>query len=304
MRRGVRVGAGWALAAVLAVTIAGAGAPSSLAQERPAVTIGSKNFTESLLIGEMYALLLEANGFKVNRKLNLAGTLIAHGALVKGEIDLYPEYTGTALLNMLKLETMSDRKKVYDKVKDEYAKQFQLVWLDAAPMNNTQAVAVTQAIAKKHNMTTLSRMSVVAPQLVMAAVPEFTERPDGLKGLQRVYGGFNFKKVNLVDYGVKYRALTGGQADATVAFGTDGEIIGYKLVVMKDDKGLWPPYQVAPVVRKALLDKAPGVAKALNRVAGKMTDATMQRLNWEVDGKKREYADVAKEFLKTQKLIP
>lgn len=289
-------------AALLAAALLLTAAPSPAA-ERPTVKIGSKNFTEQLVLGEMYALLLEKAGFKVERKLNLGGTLLAHEALKAGEIDLYPEYTGTALLNMLKKEVMRDPKQVYDVVKAEYERQWRLVWLDPAPMNNTQAIAVTRKTAEQYDMYTLSAMSRQAPKLVLAAVPEFTERPDGLKGLKQVYGGFEFKSVRLVDYGIKYRALVGGQADVTVAFGTDGEIKGYDLVIVKDDKGLWPPYQVAPVVRQALLASAPEVAGVLNRLQPKLTDAVMQELNWQVDGKKREYAEVAREYLAQQGLL-
>ena len=288
-----------ALAAALLVLAHG----SAVAAERPTVRIGSKNFTEQLILGEMYALLLEKAGFRVERKLNLGGTLLAHEALKAGEIDLYPEYTGTALLNMLGKEVMRDPRKVYETVKAEYRRLWNLVWLDPAPMNNTQAIAITRKTAEKYDMYTLSAMSKQAPNLVLAAVPEFTERPDGLKGLKRVYGGFDFKSVRLVDYGIKYRALVGGQADVTVAFGTDGEIKGYDLVVVKDDKGLWPPYQVAPVVRQALLDQAPEVATVLNRLQPMLTDAVMQELNWQVDGEKREYAEVAREYLMRQGLL-
>jgi osmoprotectant transport system substrate-binding protein len=273
------------------------------AAERTTVRIGSKNFTEQLLLGHMYALLLEQAGYRVDRKLNLGGTLLCHEALRAGEIHLYPEYTGTALLNMLKLDVMSDPKRVYDTVAGEYRSRWNLVWLDPAPMNNTQAIAVTRATAQRYGIATLSDMATKAGQLVLAAVPEFTERPDGLKGLQRVYGGFQFKSVRLVDYGIKYRALVGGQADVTVAFGTDGEIKGYDLLVVKDDKGLWPPYQVAPVVRADLLARSPDVATALNRVQPKLTDATMQELNWQVDGEKREAPEVARTFLVQQGLL-
>ncbi|MBO8142200.1 MAG: glycine/betaine ABC transporter substrate-binding protein [Firmicutes bacterium] len=286
--------------AVLALLAAGVAVAGACAQpaDKPIIRIGSKNFTEQLLLGEMYALILEEHGYRVERKLNLAGTLVAHQALVHGEIDLYPEYTGTGLINMLHMEPMSDAGQVYEAVRDGYLREWNLVWLDPAPMNNTQAIAVTREVAERYDMYTLSRMAEVAPELVLAAVPEFTERPDGLKGLQEVYGGFQFREVRMVDYGLKYRALLAGQADVTVAFGTDGEIIGYGFVVMEDDKGLWPPYQVAPVVRKELLDQAPEVADILNRLQPHLTGATMQQLNWEVDGNKREYTRVAREFLR------
>ena len=298
-------GARLAAAALLAFLTLAAGSAAVWAQPEsaPVIRIGSKNFTEQLLLGEIYALLLEEHGYRVERRLNLAGTLVAHQALVHGEIDLYPEYTGTGLFNMLNLEPMSDAEAVYNAVKQGYEENWDLIWLDPAPMNNTQAIAVTRATAEKYDMYTLSRMAEVAPELVMAAVPEFTERPDGLKGLQEVYGGFEFRAVRLVDFGIKYRVLLQGQADVTVAFGTDGEIIGHDLVVMEDDKGLWPPYQVAPVVRKELLERAPEIADILNSVQPYLTDETAQRLNREVDGNRREYTRVAREFLQEIGLI-
>lgn len=287
---------------VVAVFVGGA-AVYAQSGTAPTIRIGSKNFTEQLLLGEIYALLLEEHGYRVDRRLNLAGTLVAHQALVHGEIDLYPEYTGTGLFNMLNLEPMSDAEAVYNVVKQGYEEQWDLVWLEPAPMNNTQAIAVTRETAERYDMYTLSRMAEVAPELVMAAVPEFTERPDGLAGLQEVYGGFQFKDIRLVDFGIKYRVLLARQADVTVAFGTDGEIIGHDLVIVQDDKGLWPPYQVAPVVRRELLERAPDVAAILNSVQPYLTDATAQRLNWEVDGNKREYTRVARDFLRELGLI-
>lgn len=289
---------------LVAALVGGTGAMDAFAQsDKPTVRIGSKNFTEQLVLGEIYALLLEEHGFRVQRKLNLAGTLVAHQALVHDEIDLYPEYTGTGLFNMLDLEPMDDAEAVYNVVKQGYEDEWNLTWLDPAPMNNTQAIAVTRETAEKYDMFTLSRMSELAPELVMAAVPEFTERPDGLAGLQQVYGGFEFKDTRLVDFGIKYRVLLAGQADVTVAFGTDGEIVGHDLVIVEDDKGLWPPYEVAPVVRQDLLEQAPEVAEILNEVQPHLTDAVAQALNWEVDGDKREYTHVAREFLQQLGLI-
>lgn len=294
-----------ALTVILAATMAfSIGNHRAEAQSvKPTIRIGSKNFTEQLLLGEIYALLLEEHGYEVERKLNLAGTLVAHQALVHDEIDLYPEYTGTGLFNMLNLEPMADADAVYNAVKRGYEEEWNLTWLDPAPMNNTQAIAVTRETAEKYDMYTLSRMAEVAPELVMAAVPEFTERPDGLQGLQEVYGGFEYRDIRLVDFGIKYRVLLAGQADVTVAFGTDGEIIGHDLVIVEDDKGLWPPYQVSPVVRQDLLEQAPEIADILNSVQPHLTDATAQQLNWEVDGNRREYTRVAQEFLQELGLI-
>jgi osmoprotectant transport system substrate-binding protein len=247
-----------------------------------AIKVGSKDFTEAFILGEMYALMLEANGLTVERKLNLGGTPIAQAGLISGEIDLYPEY---------------------DTVAQEYQDQFELVWLQAAPMNNTQALAMTQEKASQYNIRTISDLVAQGEQLTVVSTPEFEEREDGLPGLKRVYGDFEFKRLIPVDAGLRYEALIRGEADVVEAFGTDGQISAYNLVVLEDDKGLFPPYQVAPVVRQAVLEANPGIRDALDALAPKLTDETMRRLNYEVDGKQREPADVAAEFLQQEELI-
>lgn len=267
------------------------------------ITVASKDFTEQFILGEMYALLLEDAGYKVERKLNLGGTPVAHQALLNGSIDVYPEYTGTGLLTVLKMDVMSDPQAVFNAVKTAYQDQFDLVWLNPAPMNNTQALAMTKARAAELGITTFSDMVANADQLVLIGPPEFAEREDGVPGLKRVYGDFAFKNFLTVDPGLRYQALLNGEADVVVAFGTDGELAAYDLQSLVDDKGLYPPYQVAPVIRQAALDANPEVADILNKVAPLLTDATMQRLNNEVSGNGREPADVAREFLVQQGLI-
>ncbi|TCZ73596.1 glycine/betaine ABC transporter substrate-binding protein [Paenibacillus albiflavus] len=267
------------------------------------IKIGSKNFTENLILGEMYALALEDNGYKVERKLNLAGTLVAHEALKKGEIDLYPEYTGTGLINIMQEKPLSDAKEVYDKVAKFYKEQFHLVWLTPSNANNTQALAVSKKISDAYGIKTISDLQKNAANIRLAAVPEFEEREDGLLGLKRVYGDFPFKTMKLFDYGVKYRVVLNDEADLTVAFATDGELTNPELVVLQDDKKLWPPYYLAPVIRQEILDKDPNVRQVLDEISSKINDQTMQQLNAEVDIKKREYAEVAKEFLEKQMLL-
>jgi osmoprotectant transport system substrate-binding protein len=269
---------------------------------RSAVSVGSKNFTEQLILGEMYAQILERDGITVGRKLDLGGTQIAMAALRKGEIDLYPEYTGTALLTVLHLPAQSDGAAIYQTVKREYQRQFDLTWLAPAPMNDTQALATTQAIAQRYDMRTLSKLSTVAPQLRLGAIPEFTTREDGLPGLQRAYGGFHFKEVRLFDIGLKYKALLTGNVDVVVAFGTDGQIAADDLVVLEDDRHFWPVYQVAPVVRDETLRAYPKIAPSLDALAPLLTDATMRHLNDQVDGRKLEPADVARAFLRSHNL--
>jgi len=267
------------------------------------ITVASKDFTEQFILGEMYAQLLENAGFTVERKLNLGGTPVAQQALLDGEIDVYPEYTGTGLLTVLKLGVMSDPQAVYDAVKQGYADQFSLVWLNPSPMNNTQALAMTKTRAAELGITTFSDMVANADQLVLIGPPEFAEREDGVPRLKRVYGDFEFADFLTVDPGLRYQALLNGEADVVVAFGTDGELAAYDLVSLIDDKGLYSPYQVAPVIRQAALDANPDVAAILNALAPLLTDATMQRLNNEVSGNGREPADVAREFLVAQGLI-
>ncbi len=268
------------------------------------ISVGAKNFTEELILGEIYALVLEQNGFTVARKLNLGGTDIAMEALRRGEIDLYPEYTGTALLTQLKRAPIADGKAIYAIVKAAYEKDYALTWLDPAPANNTQALATTPAIAQKYRLRTLSDVALAAPQLRLGAIPEFLKRGDGLPGLVRAYGGFAFKETRLIDIGLKYKALLIGDVDVVVAFGTDGEIIGEHLVVFADNKHFWPAYNVAPVVRDATLKTYPALATHLNKVAPFLTDDEMRTLNDQVAGaQKREASDVARDFVKTHGLV-
>ena len=303
--------------AVLAGALARGGAPTVRAADP--VKVGSKNFTEALILGEMYAQLLEAAGIPVERRLNLGGTAVAQAALVKGDIDLYPEYTGTGLTVILQMPIESVQRatpeagatptagtideRVYEIVKDAYKKQFDLVWLDQSPFNNTQALAVKQDFAKEKGIATISDLAKIAGDLTIVAPSDFVERADGLKGLEEFYG-MKFGNVLAVEPGIRYQALEDGQAQVVLAFGTDGQVAGMNLLLLKDDKSLWPPYHVAPVVRQATLDAYPTLAGTLNKVAPLLTDQVMSGLNWKVDGPdKQEPADVAKAFLQEQKLV-
>lgn len=267
------------------------------------VSVGSKDFTEQLIIGEMYALVLEENGLTVERKLNLGGTPVAQAAIESGDIDLYPEYTGTALLTVLKLPVSGDQQAVYDTVKQEYQAQFDLVWLDPSPMNNTQSLAMTEEQSDALGIRTISDFAAQASGLTLIGPPEFEVREDGLPGLQEAYGDFSLKDYKAVDSGLRYRGLVDGEADVAVAFGTDGEIDAFNLVVLEDDKALFPPYQIAPIVSQAALDTNPAIADALNQVSPLLDDGVMRELNYEVSGNQREPADVAREFLVDAGLI-
>ncbi|MBW4649015.1 MAG: quaternary ammonium transporter [Kastovskya adunca ATA6-11-RM4] len=267
------------------------------------VVVGSKDFTEQFILGEMYALVLENNGIEVERKLNLGGTPVAQAGIESGRIDLYPEYTGTALLTILKQPASSNEKQVYQTVADSYKEKFNLVWLEPAPMNNTQALVMTKAGAEKFGIKTISDMAAKANQLTMVGPPEFEGREDGLLGLKKAYGNFTLKRYIPVDPGLRYQSLNDGQADVAVAFGTDGEISAFNLVTLEDDKNIFPPYQVAPVVRAEVLENNPGIRDALNALSAKLTNETMQRLNYEVSSKQREPADVAREYLTQEGML-
>jgi osmoprotectant transport system substrate-binding protein len=296
-----------AAATTAAATTASATTAAASNAPKGKIVVGSKNFTESKLTAEMYAQALENAGFTVERKFDLGTVDIAQAAIVKGDIGLYPEYTGTALLNVLKqTKDTNDPKAVYDKVAAGYLSQFKLVVLNPAPMNDTNGIAVTKAVADKYNLKTLSDLSKVADQLRFAAIPDFIgprSDTDGLGSLQKTYGGFKFKDVKSYEIGLRYQALLNNQADAVVAFSTDGEIAGYNLVLLEDDKQNFPPYQFAPVVRQDVLEANPTIKDVLNAVSAKVTTPKISALNWKVDGpEKQEVQDVAKDFLKSEGL--
>jgi osmoprotectant transport system substrate-binding protein len=298
-------------------------APRSLAQGEP-IRVGSKDFTESIIIGEMYAQLLEKAGLQVERKLNLGGTAVAQEGLVGDSLDLYPEYTGTGLLVVLG-KTLADvpglgggtpeagatpvagdaREAVYNYVKSEYQTQYNLTWLDQTAMNDSQALAVTRQFSEENGVTTISQLVALASsvELVFSAPVDFEEREDGLKGLKAVYGEFD-ATVNGVAPGIKYQSFLDGDANVVLAFSTDAEIAINDLVVLQDDKGLWPPYFVAPVVRQDALDANPGLAPALNALAPILTTELMTGLNAKaLTDPSLEIATIAKDFLTEQGLL-
>ena len=288
---------------ILMLLSACAGQPGGSAGGNATIRVASKDFTEQFILGHMYALVLENAGFTVERRLNLGGTPVVHEALLNGQVDLYPEYTGTGLLTVLKQEVMSEPAAVYQTVNEMYREQFDLVWLQPAPMNNTQALAMTRARAEDLGIRTISDMVARAGELVMVGPPEFVEREDGLPGIKAVYGDFELRDYIAVDPGLRYQALTSGEADVAVAFGTDGEIAAFDLVVLEDDRNMFPPYQVAPVIRSEVLEANPGIEDVLNDLSARITNEVMQSLNYEVSGNQREPEEVAREWLQQQGLI-
>ena len=263
-----------------------------------AIRIGSKNFSENITVAEIYAGALERAGLPVERHMNLGSTQIATAAIQRGDIQLYPEYTGTALIDILHLPPRHQATAIFATVERTYEQRFGLTWLRPAPANDSQGLAVTQSVAKTYGVRTLSQCARAAPQLRLAAVPEFVARADALPGLQKFYGGFTFKSVRTFDIGLQYEALARGYADVATVFTTDALIAADNLAVLQDDRHFWPPYNIAPVVRLDTLRAHPQIAATLNRIAPLLTDAVLRGLNVEVDLRKREPAEVAAQFLK------
>jgi len=262
------------------------------------IVVGSKNFTEQLVLGEIIAQQLERRlGQKVERKLNLGGTLLAHQALINGEIDVYPEYTGTALTAILKLPPSSDAARVLAQVRAEYQKRWQLEWLAPFGFNNSFAIVIRGDDARRGNFHTLTEAARDKTDWVMGAGYEFLQRPDGFAGLVKTYGLRIKGDLKTMDLGLLYRALEQRQVDMVAASATDGLLSVLDVTVLEDDRHYFPPYEAAPVVRVDSLAARPGMREALNELAGKLTNQTMQKLNYQVDGKHRALADVAREFL-------
>ncbi len=261
------------------------------------VRVACKNFTEQLILGELMAQLIEAKGIPVERKFNLGGTMICHGALVKGEVDLYAEYTGTGLTAILKRPVVSDPDKAFDVVRRGYRRGFKLIWLEPFGFNNTYAITVRRKDAASAGWRKISDLASRAGALRAGFTAEFSVREDGYPGLHAAYG-FMFGEVRDLDPAIMYDAIAKNEVDVICAFATDGRIAAYDLKVLEDDRKFFPPYYAAPVVRATVLEAQPALAEALKPLAGLLDDAAMQRLNYAVDNDKRKPGNVAREFLR------
>ncbi len=262
------------------------------------VVIGSKDFTENKILAEIMAQLIENNtDIKVERKINMGGTFVCFEAMKKGQIDIYPEYTGTGLTAQLKLPVETDPEKVYATVSTEFEKQFQIKWLKPIGFNNTYALAVPQELASKNNLESISDLGNFAKDLVFGAEHEFFNREDGYDGLIKVYD-LTFKNIAKMDVSLKYQAIGQGKMDVTDAFTTDGQLKALNLKVLKDDKNFFPPYYAAPIVRDEVLESNPQLEELLNKLAGTIDDQKMQELNYKVDNEKQTIKKVAEDFLK------
>ena len=263
----------------------------------PVVVLGSKNFTEQEVLGEIVAGLLESRGFTVERRLNLGGTTLCHEALRTGQVDLYVEYTGTALTEVLKLPSESDAAAVLEKVRAAYAR-LGITVAEPLGFNNSFALVMRRVDAEGRGITRISDLVRHAATIRVGLSGEFLERQDGMRGLTAAYGFVFALPPREMDLGLLYRALTEGRVDLAVGSATDGLIAALDLVVLEDDRGYFPPYDAVPLVRTASLLAHPGLAAALHALAGRIDAPTMRRLNQAVDQEHREPRAVAREFLR------
>jgi osmoprotectant transport system substrate-binding protein len=261
----------------------------------PRIRVGSKNFSEQLVLGEIVAQHLEnrLHGH-VSRKLDLGGTLLAHQAIVNGEIDVYPEYTGTALTGVLRANPEKDPARVLELVRRGY-RQWGLEWLDPLGFENTFAMAVRKGDAGAGAISSAAR----ARPWRLGAGYEFAHRPDGLPGLLRTYGLRMSGAPKTMDLGLLYQALAKKQVDMVAGNSTDGMLAVLPVTVLQDDRHYFPPYQCALVVREAADRQFPALRPALAELSGRISSKTMRRLNYELDGKHRPAREIARNFLKS-----
>jgi osmoprotectant transport system substrate-binding protein len=268
------------------------------------IVIGSKNFTESLVLGEILAQQIEAHThLKVERRFYLAGTYICQQAMLSGRIDIYPEYTGTALTAILKQRVGGDSAEVYQRVESEYEARLGLTLSPPFGFNNTFAMEIRGDDARRLNLKTLSQAAAFAPQWRAGFGYEFMERPDGYAGLAAAYGLHFAAPPRIMDLGLLAPALKNHEIDMAAGNATDGLIPVLDLFVLEDDRHYFPPYEAVAVIRRPTVQQHPEVAQAVAELRGKISDQEMRQLNYALDGQRRDVKDVAHEFLRSKGLI-
>jgi len=279
---------------------------------RGRILIDGKDITEQEILAEMLALLIEGNSdLTVARKPYLGGTMVCFNALKAGDLDLYAEYTGTGLVNILNREAIADPQESYEVVKRAFAEKYALAWLQPFGFNNTYTLTMRRKQAEELGLKTFSGLaehlkSGNEPTLSAGFTAEFLDRPDGYKGLAEAYGLKFAAEPRQLDPGLMYQACADGSVDVICAFATDGRIAAYDLATLEDDKRFFPPYFAAPLIRQATLEEHPELEALLNRLASRIDDETMQKLNYQVDRREspRRARDVAREFLQSCGLLP
>ncbi|MDR2487055.1 MAG: glycine/betaine ABC transporter substrate-binding protein, partial [Clostridiales Family XIII bacterium] len=269
--------------------------PTETGQADNPVRIGSKQFTENMILAELYAIALEDNGIPVERNFGIASAAI-HPAQVSGEIDLYPEYTGTGLLSILQMDPLTDPQEVYDTVKQAFKSLYDIVWLEYSEANDGQGIAVTKAVSDQYGILTISDLQKNAGNIRFASQGMFDERADGLPALEAKYGPFKWKSSIVIDNSLKYETLKNDEADAIPAYTSEGMLTDPFFVLLEDDKKVWPPYNAAPVIRAGTLTAYPRIEDILNAISAQLDTPKITMLNASVDVEGREYEEVAREF--------
>lgn len=297
--------ASWILLVVLVMGLVafpgcGDGDSETEGAEAGSITVGSKEFPEQLILGQMMILLLEDEGWAVDDKTSLGGTAIARTALQSGDIDVYMEYTGTGLITHLGHEdAITDSQLCYDVVRQEDLEQNGIIWLDRSQFDNTYTLMMRSDHAQDLGIYSISDLASyinAGNSLKFASGAEFQGRDDGLPGVEMAYG-FEFDDVTQMLDRLTYKALKDGDVDVAVGFATTGLISAYELVNLEDDKDFFPVYNVAPTLKKSFLDEHSEVETILNQVAPLLDTGTMQALNNRVDSDKEEPSDVARDWL-------
>ncbi|KAB8330817.1 ABC transporter substrate-binding protein [Scytonema tolypothrichoides VB-61278] len=266
------------------------------------IVVASKGFTEQAILSELLAQQIEATtNLKVERR-DLLGTFVCHQAITAGKIDAYVEYTGTAFTAVLKQKVINDPKKVYQRLKQAYAQQFNLEVMKSLGFENTFAMIISGEEARRYNIQTLSEAAQYTPQWRAGFGYEFMDREDGFPGLSKTYGLRFARSPRIMDLGLIYRALLQKQVNMINGNSTDGQISRLGLVVLKDDKQYFPPYEATPIVRKETLQKYPEVRKAIAQLVGKISADQMRQLNYLVEGELRDVKEVVSEFRKAKGL--
>ncbi len=285
----------------LSVSACGNKSAETVSTEKAAIRVGTKDFTENLIVGELYALALEDAGYTVERLPAIAGSVI-HSSLINDEIDLYPEYTGTGLLVVLKEKLITDPDEVYKKVKEGYKTQFGVTWLDYSQANDGAGLVIRTEVSKKLGIATISDLQKHASEIRFASQGEVDQREDGIPALEKVYGKLDWKSSKVYDNGLKYQVLMNDEADVAPAYTTEGQLVNTdEFTLLIDDKMVWPPYNLAPVVRDNVLEADPEIAAIINKVSASLDTPTITALNARVDVDKEEYEKVAKEFFESIK---
>ena len=310
MNKRIKLWATMALVAALALVVTACGGGSGAQQggeQGETITVGSKNFTEQYVLAELYAQALSANGFNGETRIDLGSEQIADQALQSGEIDMYPEYTGTALVSILKVEPPlpDTAEETYEQARKLYAdRDPEDAMLEPADFNNNYAIIVRKETAEKYGLKTLDDLAKASPELRFASYSEFENRSDGFPNVKKNYPGMNFKdKVIVNDLGLRYRALAENEADVGIGFRTDGQLASDELVEVEDKKNIWPIYQPAPVFRSEVLDQNPEVREVVNTVTRSLTLDKMREMNSAVELQQEEPNDVAKQFLEEEGLL-